>query len=144
MKLFRSQTEAILFPVDVACAVIRRGGRILITQRRRKDTFGGYWEFPGGKRIAPESLGSCLEREIWEELGIRIKPLRYLGRIDYRYPKKKVCLYFYECEWVGGQPFPHHCQDLRWIRPFELRRYAFPPADEAILKELSLGLAQTI
>jgi len=130
--------EAMLPPsIDVGCAVIRQGGGILIARRRAKDHLGGLWEFPGGKRIAPESLGACLVREIWEELGIRIRPGRYLGRIDYRYPEKRVSLYFYECERLEGQPFPHGCQEVRWVRPHELCRYPFPPADQAVLKALS-------
>ena len=126
-----------LFSVDVACAVIRQKEKILITRRRKQDHLGGLWEFPGGKRMGGESLGSCLEREIFEELQIRIKPLRFLRRIDYAYPEKKVSLYFYECEFLEGSPWARGSQAFRWVRPFELRRYEFPPADESILKELS-------
>ena len=125
------------FPIDVACAVIRHAGRILITKRPDGTHMGGLWEFPGGKRLAPESLGMCLEREVFEELGIYVKPVNFLGRIDYHYPEKKVCLYFYECKITGGQPFPNGCQEFRWVRPFELKNYKFPPADEAVLKALT-------
>jgi len=131
------KVEPFLFPVDVACAVIRSKGKILITRRRKQDHLGGYWEFPGGKRLGGESLGACLEREIWEELGIRVKPVRFLRRIDYRYPEKRVSLYFYECQFMEGRLWPHGCQELRWVRPFELKQYSFPPADEALLKDLS-------
>ena len=124
------------FPIDVACAIIRSSGKILITRRRKQDHLGGFWEFPGGKRLGGESLGACLQREIFEELGIRIRPGRFLKQIDYRYPDKRVCLYFYECEFLGGTPWPHQCTELRWVWPFELRRYSFPPADEEILEAL--------
>lgn len=123
--------------LDVACAVIRQDGKILITRRRKEDYLGGLWEFPGGKRVSAESLGNCLVREIYEELAIQIKPTRFLKRIDYAYPDKKVALYFYECELLEGHPWPRGCQEYRWVRPFELKRFAFPPADEAILKELA-------
>lgn len=122
--------------MDVACAVIRQDGKILITRRRKNDYLGGLWEFPGGKRIGGESLGACLEREILEELVVRVKPLRLLKRIDYRYPDRKVSLYFYECQLLEGRPWPRGCQSFLWVRPFELTRYDFPPADEAILKEI--------
>lgn len=137
MKLFKSKKDKTLhFPIDVACAVIRREGKILIARRRAKDHLGGLWEFPGGKRLGGESLGACLERELWEELRIRIKPIRFLRRIDYAYPEKTVFLYFYECELLEGTPWPHGCAAVRWVRPFELTRYSFPPADEAILNRL--------
>ena len=137
MKLKKSKESPLVFSVDVGCAVIRSNGKILIARRRKKDHLGGLWEFPGGKRLGGESLGQCLEREIWEELAVRIKPVRFLKRIDYRYPEKKVCLYFYECVLLEGNPWPHGCAEWRWAAPFELNDYTFPPADEAILKQLA-------
>ena len=125
-----------IFPIDVACAVIRHGRKILITRRRPQDHLGGFWEFPGGKRHSGESLGACLEREILEELGIRIKPLRFLKRIDYAYPEKRVALYFYECELLEGEPKAQKSEELRWVWPFELSRCPFPPADKEILLRL--------
>jgi mutator protein MutT len=136
MMKFSKGTKQLSFPIDVACAVIRQGRKILISKRHEKDHLGGLWEFPGGKRLGGESLAACLERELYEELGIRIRPVRFLRRIDHRYPVKTVSLYFYECEFLGGNPRPHRCQEFRWVSPFELRRYEFPPADEAILREL--------
>jgi len=122
--------------MDVACAVVRREGKILITRRRPGGHLGGLWEFPGGKRLAGESLGACLERELWEELRVRAKPGRFLRRIDFRYPAKAVSLHFYECLLMEGTPWPHGSEEFRWVRPFELAGYEFPPADAAILKDL--------
>ena len=136
-KLFSAKQSRVLFFVDVACAVICREGKILITLRRRKDHMGGLWEFPGGKRVAAESLEMCLKREAREELHIDVKPVRLLKRIDHVYSDRGVSLYFYECELLRGEPLPLKCAELRWVRPIELKRYAFPPADAAILEGLS-------
>ena len=137
MKLFPSKKKAPLrFFVDVACAVICHAGKILITLRRKHDHLGGLWEFPGGKRLGSESLGACLEREIREELGMGIKPVRFLKKIDHLYPDRGVSLYFYECELLEGRPYPRGCEELRWVWPFELKKYPFPPANEAILDYL--------
>ncbi len=127
---------ATAFPIEVACAVIQEAGKILIARRRPEDHLGGFWEFPGGKRIACESLGACLERELLEELGVRVKLGRLLKRIDYAYPKKRVSLYFYQCQLVNGRPAPRAAVELRWVAPFELHGYPFPPADEAFLRDL--------
>ena len=59
--------------IDVAIAVVVEGGRVLICQRKEKDTFGGFWEFPGGKCEAGESLEQCLVREMREELAIVVE-----------------------------------------------------------------------
>ena len=132
MRLFASKKTAPHFR-DVACAVIFQAGKILIARRRKNVHMGGLWEFPGGKRMAPESLGACLEREVLQELGIRVKPLQLLKKTDYLYPDRGVSLYFYECEFLGGSLYAFGCQEFRWVWPFELKKYAFPPANEAIL-----------
>lgn len=136
--MFRSKRVPPLFSIDVACAVIRRSKKILITRRKRSGHLGGFWEFPGGKRMGGESLGACLERELAEELGIRVRPIRFLRQITYPYPDRQVSLYFYECSLLEGNPWPRGCLEYRWVWPFELRRYSFPPADEAILRDAKL------
>ena len=57
----------------VAGAIIRSGEKILLTRRRRGEKLAGYWEFPGGKIEERETIQECLEREIHEELNIKIK-----------------------------------------------------------------------
>lgn len=140
-KLLRTKHKlaekiTVTFPQEVACAILGVKGKILITRRRPGGHFGGYWEFPGGKRIASESLVCCLKRELFEELGVWVKPVRFLKRIDYSYPEKRVSLYFYECELLAGRPFPRSVSELKWVWPFETPLYSFPPADEPFLKEL--------
>jgi 8-oxo-dGTP diphosphatase len=56
--------------VVVTAAVIERGGRLLVTRRLRGTHLEGYWEFPGGKCDAGESLEACLARELREELAV--------------------------------------------------------------------------
>jgi len=43
--------------VQVAAAVLRRpDGRVLLAQRLSGTPYAGYWEFPGGKAEAGESM----------------------------------------------------------------------------------------
>ena len=46
--------------------------RFLMGQRPVGKPYAGYWEFPGGKVEAGESLFQTLQRELQEELGITI------------------------------------------------------------------------
>lgn len=80
MNFFPAKKTAPFIFRDIACAVIVQAGKILITQRHEKDHCGGFWEFPGGKRLAAESLPQCLKREVAEELGIRVEPGRMLKK----------------------------------------------------------------
>jgi len=59
--------------VEVAVAVIERDGQFLIAQRPAGVPLAGYWEFPGGKIEAGESLEAAAARECWEEAGLEIR-----------------------------------------------------------------------
>ena len=59
--------------VDVAVGVlIRPGGDFLLTSRPPGKVYEGYWEFPGGKLEAGETVAQALRRELHEEIGITI------------------------------------------------------------------------
>lgn len=56
-------------------ALIVRDGRILLNRCRRGDKFT-YYTLPGGGQRQYESVMQALEREIREETGLSIRPLR--------------------------------------------------------------------
>ncbi len=59
--------------VDVAVGVLLRpDGDFLLTSRPPGKVYEGYWEFPGGKLEAGESVEQALRRELHEEVGITI------------------------------------------------------------------------
>ena len=72
--------------VDVAVGVlIRPDGEFLLTSRPMGKVYAGYWEFPGGKLEAGETVAQALQRELHEELGIQIGPavLWKVETVDY-------------------------------------------------------------
>lgn len=123
--------------IEVAAAIIERGGKFLIAQRPADDFLGGVWEFPGGKRETGEDLEACLVRELDEELAIRIEVGDLWKVVSHAYPDRKVRLHFYRCRLPSGEPRPLGCQAFRWVEPRELRQFSFPPADAVIIEELS-------
>ena len=59
--------------VDVAVGVlIKPNGDFLLTSRPPGKVYEGYWEFPGGKLEAGESVEQALRRELMEEIGVTI------------------------------------------------------------------------
>ncbi|MBI1953471.1 MAG: 8-oxo-dGTP diphosphatase MutT [Candidatus Omnitrophica bacterium] len=123
-------------PLDVAVAVIERDGQYLISQRLANDSFGGHWEFPGGKLLPGEQVEACLVREIQEELGLAITVRHKLMVIDHRYPQRALRLHCFLCGVVGGEPQTIECAAWRWVAPSELGRYRFPPASGPIIQRL--------
>jgi len=123
---------------EVGCAIVNKEGKLLIAQRHLKDSFGGFWEFPGGKREKDETMEQCLIREVYEELGIRIRPQKLLRRKDIENSGKKLSLFFYFCEWQNGDPRALDCKDFKWTTREDIRGYTFLPGDQEVLKELDL------
>ncbi len=128
--------------IDAAIAIIVRGDKVLICQRKDGDTFGGYWEFPGGKQEHGETLEQCLARELNEELAITAKPTARLTVVEHDYPNVHLRLHPFVCDHDQGEPQPLECQATRWIEPTELRDYRFPPANESLIEEVVNYLAQ--
>ena len=123
--------------VDVVAAVIHRNGRILITQRLDNVHLAGLWEFPGGKVEAGEDFEVALQREISEELGVKIRIDNEFFTIEHDYVTQSVRLHFFRCAIVEGEPAPLAVADLRWVRPNELSRFEFPPADSELIATLA-------
>jgi mutator protein MutT len=125
--------------VNVVAAIIRRDAKILITKRHDYVHLPGLWEFPGGKVELEESLQSALEREIQEELGVRIAVGPEFFSIEHDYPTKSVRLHFFDCSILEGEPQPLDVADIRWVTPGELKDFEFPPADAELIRKLSLS-----
>lgn len=120
----------------VVVAVIRKAGRVLIDKRKPDGLLGGLWEFPGGKREPHESLEAALLREVREELAFEIRVDRPLTIVDHTYSHFRVRIHAFECTWLSGEPRCIACDDLKWVRPADLTRYAFPAANHKIIQAL--------
>jgi mutator protein MutT len=117
-------------------ALIRRGREFLIAQRNADDTFGSYWEFPGGKKRARESFEACVAREVAEELGVKVAVGEKFMELRKKYPNRELWLHFYLCSHVSGQPRPVDCQDVRWADVTRLKEFKFPPANDLVIDKL--------
>jgi A/G-specific adenine glycosylase len=120
----------------VAVAVIFKRGRILIDKRKPEGLLGGLWEFPGGKKQPGETLEQAAVREVREELGIEIRVDELLTTVDHAYSHFRIRLHAFKCTFVRGTPCCRTCDDLKWVRPGELDRYAFPAANRKIISLL--------
>lgn len=83
----------------VTCAVILRQGHVLLARRAMGQKHAGCWEFPGGKVEKGETDAQCLEREIWEELGVRGHTGAHVCDSQCRYEELDLeillCAYFF-------------------------------------------------
>ena len=102
-------------PVDVAVGVlIDATGRFLLTSRPAGKVYAGYWEFPGGKLEAGESVEQALRRELHEEIGITIGAAQPWKVELMDYPHARVRLHFCKVhEWSGEFEMREH-QAMAW------------------------------
>lgn len=89
--------------VEVAVGVLlREDGAFLLTSRPPGKPYAGYWEFPGGKVEPGENVRAALERELREELGIRVTSASPWRDEVVDYPHALVQLHFWIVSaWVG-------------------------------------------
>jgi len=120
----------------VTGAVIRKGEQVLLAQRPAGGLLGGMWEFPGGKQEEGEDLPACLQREIMEELGVKIKVGEELGVFNHAYTHFKVTLHAFECRLNGSQPTPMEGQEIRWVSLNELVDFPMGKIDRQISNTL--------
>ena len=71
--------------ITVVAALIVRDSKILVCQRKRNDSHGLQWEFPGGKVEPGETLAEALRRELLEELGVSATIGKEIFRTRHRY-----------------------------------------------------------
>jgi len=127
--------------LDVVCGLIERGGLVLLAQRARGKSQGGLWEFPGGKLERGEEARAGLERELREELGVRVIVGEALSPRLHRYGARVVRLLPFRCVLAEGEPEAHEHEALRWCLPQEAEALELVPADRPVLTAYMLGLA---
>lgn len=74
--------------------VIRADGQVLLGQRVAGKPYAGWWEFPGGKLEAGESVAQALARELHEELGLQVTASHPWVVREFEYPHAHVRLHF--------------------------------------------------
>ena len=122
---------------NIGVAVIwNRQGLVLIDRRLPEDAMGGFWEFPGGKVEANETIEECIQREVKEELGIEVEVVEKLIAVDYTYPDGSVTLNVHHCRYVSGEPQTIECDEIRWVSLSQLDQFTFPEANVQIIDAL--------
>ncbi len=126
--------------ITVVAAVIERDGRVLIGRRRLDESYGGKWEFPGGKVEPGEEPRAALGRELAEELGIDAEIGQEIARYPYQYPgRPPIELIFFRVPEYTGQERNLAFAEIEWAERRKLPEYDFLDGDVAFVRELAAG-----
>lgn len=124
-------------PVLVTASIIERDGKYLITQRPMHTNNAGRWEFPGGKLNFGEDLRLCLEREINEELGIKIKAKHIFEYSSHVYGEDKhIVLLAFHCDYISGEIQKQEIADFAWVSAEEMKNFDITEADLPFIEAL--------
>ena len=94
-------------------ALVWREGEVLLA--RSPHYAAGVYSALAGFVEAGESLEQCIEREIAEEVGVRVADLRYYGSQSWPFPHSLMVAY--TARWTGGEivPQPGEIEDAQWF-----------------------------
>ncbi|MFE6975576.1 NUDIX hydrolase [Streptomyces sp. NPDC057682] len=105
-----------LHSVSVAGVVVREDGRVLVI--RRADN--GAWEAPGGVLELDERPENGVRREVLEETGVKVDPVRLSG--VYKNMERAIVALVFLCRPAGGEERASvEASEVRWFTREEVR-----------------------
>ncbi len=97
-------------------------GALLLTSRPQGKVRAGWWEFPGGKLEAGESVEQALRRELQEEIGITITTCQPWKVTEHDYSHAQVRLHWCKVTQWTGDFVMREGQDMAWQQlPLDVR-----------------------
>jgi 8-oxo-dGTP diphosphatase len=122
---------------QVVCAVILNPEQSLLLARRAPGQhLEGYWELPGGKVEAGESLASALERELEEELGFKAAVGEEMARTIYHYDSGSIELIALSTTITNEISRMMVHDSVAWFNQSETVLLTVAPADIPLLEKI--------
>jgi 8-oxo-dGTP diphosphatase len=126
--------------IKVSAGIFIHDDEILISKRLDNQSWGGYWEFPGGKVEEGETFESCLKREIFEELGVVIHSFKKWITREFEQDGKNIQIVFFKIFSWQGRFENKDVADHKWIKINEAHHFSekILPKNLYILRALKL------
>jgi mutator protein MutT len=122
--------------IEVSVVILFDGPLMLVNRRPAGTFFGGWWEWPGGKREPGESAEDCARRELIEEIGINPGALMEFAKEVAEYPDRKVSMTFFLGHRPPGETAKADAFEHRWMRPEEVKGLQFLVPNLPVLQRL--------
>lgn len=130
-------TDNLQKSISVSIAIIRHQNQILLGWRDQKLAQGGCYEFPGGKVEQGETPEQAVIREVFEEVGIAVQPIKRFATFQYQYPDRLLTLFFILCAVQDVDELKRMDAGWHWIALDGLQNYQFPAANQRIIERLT-------
>ena len=121
--------------MDVVAALIcGKKDKILIAQKASSETSclkSGLWEFPGGKVEPGENFEQAVQREIFEELRMKLTKPLFLQTLQ---GPKNLNLHFFRCRSLS--PYcPQEHRAIQWVSRTNLYQWELCELDFKLLSQ---------
>lgn len=122
---------------QVVGAIIIENGKVFAAKRGecRYSYVAHKYEFAGGKVEQNETLEQALQREMQEELQMKIRVLAPYRTVVHEYPDFTVTLHTFLCQRESDYTLMEHTE-ARWIPLEKLVADEWAPADKSIVDAL--------
>ena len=103
----------------VRCYLVK-DNKVVVTKYKEENKKAGYYEIPGGKIEEGETSEQTAIREMKEETGLKIKNLKYKGKMIIEYPNRIFDFEVFICNECEGKPQDFEENTSEWIEINEL------------------------
>lgn len=107
---------------------------MLLAQRPKGKSHPHHWEFPGGKKMAYESLAQALCRELNEELGLTLSEssMQFIGSVE----AASIHLHLFTTP-LNHPWTPKEHEGIAWVAFDKIKNFLLCPLDKKALDLLS-------
>lgn len=132
---------------SIACIAFD-GRKVFIAHRNPTGQMGDRWEFPGGKVEEGETDEQSIVRELKEEFGVEVKPVKKIAEASFKHNSDEFSLHAYLVE------LPHNGiekkftltehSEYRWAELAEIPQLDFVDSDMLIYPQICKYLADSL
>ena len=121
--------------IRVVAGAIVENNRLLIAQRSAQMSSPLNWEVPGGKVEKREKDHEALKRELWEELGVRVRVESLLGTSCVLVAEREIEMHVYYCSIKDGVPQALEHAQILWASAEQLSGLSWAEADVPLVDQ---------
>jgi 8-oxo-dGTP pyrophosphatase MutT (NUDIX family) len=125
--------------------VLNKKGEVMIVKRKKKETtLTGkelIWAFPGGRQEEKETREDRIIKEVLAETGYKVRPVQQIHlRV---HPDVFKMIAYFLCELEEEEPVQEieekdEIEEVRWVKPEELKNYFTTDIDPEVKKVLGI------
>ena len=125
--------------IKVVAGLIIRDGKIFLVRRPKDKRDGGLFEFPGGKVEKGEDLIKAIKRELSEELGIKVKEVKFLDKEKEEKEDYVIEIYLFLIKNYEGEIVLKEAEEGGFYPVSQTLKFNLCPPDRRLLERLELN-----